>query len=162
MSFKRNRRYPGIDVIKSLAEIMEEMFRHYRRSPSGWRMLSSRDEWGHHDFFFCNPKVGLWQVKGEFRTPYEFVGAGAKVIAGRVDDRIRELMRQGSPMPFGMFSPHPKRMDSVIIAAGIGQYLEAHPRMEEFLSEKQRMLDSELRAKLEKLCRDLGMDLAYG
>lgn len=149
-------------MVKSLAEIMEEMLRCYKRSPRGWRMLSNRDEWGHQDFFFYGPKVGLWQVKGEFRTPYELVGAGAKLAAERVDDRIRELIRQGSPMPFGMLSPHPTQKDSVIIAAGVGQYLEAHPPVGEFLSEKQRRLDSELRAKLEKLRRDLGMDVAYG
>lgn len=151
--------------IKSLAEIMEEMRRHYERRPRerrGWRVLGTKDQRGYADLFFYGPKAGLWQIKGELKSPYELMGAGVRIGVRRIDDEIRELMEHGRPLPFGMISPHPKRKDTAIIASGIGRYLESSERMRTMLSSKQRELDIKLRNKLEKLRYKFGLDAAYG
>lgn len=151
--------------IKSLAEIMEEMRRRYQRSRKErqeWRMLAGTDSKGYSDLFFYGPKAGLWQIKGELKSPYELVGAGARVAARRVDDEICELMEQGHPIPFGLLSPHPKQKDRVIIASGIGRYSESTERLKELLPGGERGADLELRKKLDRLRRELGLDLGYG
>jgi len=152
-------------AVRSLAEVMEEMRRRYqkdRREREKWRMLAGGDERGYSDLFFYGPKAGLWQIKGEMKSPYELVGAGAKVVARKVDDEIRELMEQGQPMPFGLMSAHPEHKDRIIIASGVGMYQESTARLKELLPSRRRKLDAELRIKLEKLRRELGLDIAYG
>lgn len=150
---------------KSLAEIMEEMRRKYQRSRKDrqeWRMLAGTDSKGYGDLFFYGPKAGLWQIKGELKSPHELVGAGARVAARHVDDEIRELMERGRPIPFGLLSPHPKHKGRVIIASGIGRYSESTERLKELLPEKERRVDLELRKKLDRLRRELGLDIGYG
>jgi len=90
---------------------MEEMRRRYKRYPElrrKWRVLAGSDEYGFSDLFFYAPRLGIWQVKGESKSPYELVGAGAQVAARKVDDEIRELMEQGAPMPFGLILSPPQ------------------------------------------------------
>jgi hypothetical protein len=150
--------------IRSLAEIMEEMRRQYRRYPElrrKWRMLAGTDEYGFSDLFFYAPKLGIWQIKGELKSPYELVGTGAKVTARKVDDEIRTLMEKGTPMPFGFISPHPKDKDRAIIATGLGRYQEKTARLKEHLPSREREIDAELRRKIEKLRRELGLDIPY-
>lgn len=152
-------------AVRSLAEVMEEMRRRYqgdRRGREKWRVLVGGDERGYSDLFFYGPKAGLWQIKGEMKSSYELVGAGAKVVARKVDDETRELMERGQPMPFGLLSPHPEHRDRIIIASGVGMYQESTARLKELLPSRQRRLDAELRMKLEKLRRELGLDIAYG
>lgn len=151
-------------AVRSLAEIMEEMRRRYKRYPElrrKWRVLAGSDEHGFSDLFFYAPELGVWQIKGELKTPYELVGAGAQVAARKVDDEIRELMEQGTPMPFGLISPHPKLKDRAIIAAGLGRYQETTERLKEHFSSRERNVDAELRRKIEKMRRELGLDIAY-
>lgn len=143
---------------------MEEMRKRYRRYPKlrrKWRVLAGSDEYGFSDLFFYAPTLGAWQIKGELKSPYELVGAGAKVSARKVDDEIRALMEQGMPMPFGLISPHPKQKDRAIIAAGFGRYQETTKRLKEHFSSREREVDAELRRKIEKLRRELGLDIAY-
>jgi hypothetical protein len=143
---------------------MEEMRRYYKRYPEirrKWRVLAGTDEHGFSDMFFYAPKVGLWQIKGELKTPYELVGAGARVAARKIDDEIRALMEKGAPMPFGLISPHPKHKDRAIIAAGLGRYHEKTARLKEHLSSREREVDAELRRRIEKLRRELGLDIPY-
>lgn len=150
--------------VRSLAEIMEEMRRYYKRYPElrrKWRVLAGGDEYGFSDLFFYAPKVGVWQVKGELKSPYELVGTGAKVSARKIDDEIRKVMEEGMPMPFGLISPHPKLKDRAIIAAGLGRYQETTTRLKESLSSREREVDAELRRKIEKLRHELGLDTAY-
>lgn len=150
--------------VRSLAEIMEEMRKRYKSHPKlrrKWRVLAGGDEYGFSDLFFYAPKLGVWQVKGELKSPHELVGAGARISARKVDDEIRELMEQGVPMPFGLVSPHPKLADRAIIAAGLGRYQESTEHLKELFSSKERKLDSELRRKVKKLRSELGLDLAY-
>lgn len=150
--------------VRSLAEIMEEMRTRYKSHPKlrrKWRVLVGGDEYGFSDLFFYAPQLGVWQIKGELKTPYEMVGAGARVAARKVDDEIRELMEQGTPMPFGLISPHPEHKDRAIIAAGLGRYQKTTDRLKEHLSYRERKVDSELRRKIEKLRRELGLDIPY-
>jgi hypothetical protein len=150
--------------VRSLAEIMEEMRRRYRRYPElrrKWRVLAGRDEYGFSDLYFYAPKIGLWQIKGELKSPYELVGAGAKVPARRIDDEIRRAMEEGIPMPFGLISPHPRLKDRAIIAAGLGRYQEMTKRLRENFSSRGQKIDAELRRKIEKLRHELGLDTAY-
>jgi hypothetical protein len=148
--------------VRSLAEIMEEMRKRYQRSKRGWRMLAGSDSRGYSDMFFYGPKAGLWQIKGELKSPYELVGTGAKIVARRVDDKIRELMERGRPVPFGLLSPHPERKDRVIIAGGVGAYSESLEELKRALAGEGRRVDRELRLKLEELRRKLGLDVGYG
>jgi hypothetical protein len=151
-------------TVRSLAEIMEEMRRRYKRYPElrrKWRVLAGSDEYGFSDLFFYAPELGVWQVKGELKSPYELVGAGARVAARKVDDEIRELMEQGAPMPFGLISPHPKLKDRAIIAAGLGRYQETTKRLKEHFPSHAREVDAELRRKIEKKRRELGLDIPY-
>lgn len=150
--------------VRSLAEIMEEMRRYYKRYPElrrKWRMLAGGDEYGFSDMFFYAPKVGVWQVKGELRSPYELVGAGAKIHARKIDDEIRKLMEEGTPVPFGLISPHPKMKDRAIIAAGLGRYQETTARLKEIFSSRELEVDAELRRRIKKLRQELGLDTAY-
>ncbi len=143
---------------------MEEMRKRYRQYPKlrkKWRVLAGGDEYGYSDLFFYGPGVGVWQVKGELKSPYEMVGAGARVAARKVDDEIRELMEQGLPMPFGLISPHPKFKDRAIVAAGVGRYQESTERLRGLLPGRQRKVDLELKQKLDEIHRKLGLDAAY-
>jgi hypothetical protein len=150
--------------VRSLAEIMEEMRRYYKRYPElrrKWRVLAGGDEYGFSDLFFYAPKIGVWQVKGELKSPYELVGAGAKVSARKIDDEIRKVMEEGMSMPFGLISPHPKLKDRAIIAAGLGRYQDTTTRLKENFSSREREVDAELRRRIEKLQHELGLDTAY-
>jgi hypothetical protein len=150
--------------VRSLAEVMEEMLRRYKRYPElrrKWRVMAGGDEYGFSDLFFYAPNVGVWQIKGELKSPYELVGAGAQVSARKIDDEIRKLMEDGIPMPFGLISPHPKLKDRAIITAGLGRYQETTTRLKENFSNRGREIDAELRKKIEKLRRELDLDRAY-
>lgn len=150
--------------VRSLAEIMEEMRKCYKQHPKlqkKWQVLAGGDEYGYSDLFFYGPGVGVWQIKGELKSPYEMVGAGARVAARKVDDEIRDLMGQGLPMPFGLISPHPQFKDRAIIAAGIGRHQESTERLRGLLPGRQRKVDLELKRKLDELRRKFELDVAY-
>ena len=150
--------------VRPLAEIMEEMRKHYQRYPKlrdRWKVLAGGDEYGYNDIFFYAPDAGLWQIKGELKSPYEMVGAGARVTARKIDDEIREVMEQGMPIPFGFISPHPELKDRVIIAAGVGRHQDSTERLKGLLPGGQRKVEGELRQKLNELRRKLGLDVGY-
>jgi len=150
--------------VRSLAEIMEEMRKRYVRYPklrSGWRVLGGRDDYGFNDLFFYGPGIGIWQIKSEQASPYQLVGAGARVAARKIDDEIRDLMEVGMPMPFGLMSPHPSLKDRAIIAAGLGRYQERTENLLEHFSSRERRVDAELRKRAEEIRRKLGLDIPY-
>lgn len=150
--------------VRSLAKIMEEMRKRYRQYPKlqkKWRVLAGADDYGYRDLFFYGPDVGIWQIKGDLKSPYEMVGAGARVAARKVDDEIRGLMEQGLPMPFGLISPHPEFRDRAIVAAGMGRYQESTEHLRGLLPGRQRKVDLELKQKLDEIRRKFGLDAAY-
>lgn len=150
--------------VRSISETMDEIFRNYRRHPKlrkDWRVLAGSDDYGYSDLFFYGPGVGIWQVKGEMKNPYELVGAGAKLHARKIDDDIREIMEQGMPMPFGLVSPHPKIKDRAIIAAGVGRYQESMDNLRETLPGKHRGTERGLKQRLDEIRKKSGLDAAY-
>jgi len=151
-------------AVRSLAEIMEEMRRSYWAHPKlrrKWRVLAGRDDHGFSDMFFYAPRIGIWQVKGEFKSPYELVGAGERFPARRIDDEIRELMERGMPMPFGLVSLHPGLKDRAIVAAGLGSYQENMEGLRDILPPRVQKVDLQLREKLRKMREELGLDKPY-
>ena len=150
--------------MRPVAEIMEEMRRAYKRDrrKREWRVLEGMDSRGHHDLFFYSPSSGLWQIKAELKSPHEFLGVGTKLVRRKVDERVKEVVEEGRPVPFGLMSIHPERRDRLIIAAGVGKHSESTDRLKELLSSRQRDLDVKLRRELERLCRREGLDIAYG
>ncbi len=163
--FQTSRCDTGDNVdVSSLSKIMEEMRKRYRQFPklqNKWRVLTGGDDYGYRDLFFYGPDVGIWQIKGELKSPYEMVGAGARVAARKVDDEIRELMEEGLPMPFGLISSHPKFRNRAIVAAGMGRYQESTEHLRGLLPGKQRKIDIELKLKLDELRRKLDLGAAY-
>lgn len=150
--------------VRSISETMDEMFKYYRKHPKlqrDWRVLAGTDDYGYSDLFFYGPGVGIWQVKGEMKNPYEFVGAGARLHARKIDDEIRKIMEQGMPMPFGLISPHPRHKDRAIIAAGVGRYQESMDKLRETLPSKYRDTERDLKRKLDEIRKRSGLDAAY-
>jgi hypothetical protein len=149
--------------ILSIAETMEDLRKNYRRHPrlrSEWRVMVGKDDHGLSDLYFFAPKIGLWQIKGDLRTPYELVGKGAKIPIKKIDDEIMRRMMAGIPVPFGLLSPHPKYKDRAIVASGISSYLEETLPVKEHLP-KARKVDENLRVEVEKLIRRLELDKPY-
>lgn len=150
--------------VRSVSEIMAEMLSRYKQRPSlqeKWRFLAGLDEHGYSDFFVYGPSFGIWQIKGELKNPYELFGAGAKVAPRRIDDDIRDALEQGSPMPFGFLSPHPRLSDRAIIAAGVGRYQESTEELKSALPSRHNLAERELRRKLDEIRRKHGIDAAY-
>jgi hypothetical protein len=150
--------------VRPAAEIMEEMYRKYKRYPklrSQWRVLGGSDEHGYADLYFYGGDLGLWQIKGETKSPYELVGAGARIAPKHIDDEIRKAIVHGSPMPFGLVSPHPKRKDGVIVASGIGKYQKSMEELKSYLPAHDKT-DLKLKRELDKIREKLGLDIPYG
>lgn len=147
----------------SIAEIMEELRKAYQRHPklrSKWRVMMGRDDHGLSDVYFLAPSLGLWQIKGDLKSPYELVGKGAKIPAKKIDDEIVSRMMGGIPVPFGLISPHPRYRDRAIIASGISDYREETKFIKEQFPQAERV-DENLRIEVEKLVRKLELDKPY-
>jgi len=150
--------------VRPISEVMEEMLRRYRQKPNlqdKWRFLAGCDDHGYSDFFVYGPSFGIWQIKGELRNPYELIGAGTKVAPRKIDDEIREILEQGTPMPFGFLSPHPRMRDRVIVASGIGRYQNTMDELRSVLPGRHHFAERELRRRLDELRRKFGLDAAY-
>ncbi|MEM3401791.1 MAG: hypothetical protein QW179_02810 [Candidatus Hadarchaeales archaeon] len=150
--------------ILSLAEVMEEMRKLYQKHPnlrSKWRAVIGRDDYGFDEFYFFAPGIGLWEIKGERKSPYEIVGKGARIPARRIDDEIIAKMMGGIPVPFGLMAPHPKHKDRAILAAGVSSYREETEPLKEHFPKSMRKADEKLRSEVEKLRRLLELDKPY-
>ncbi len=150
--------------VRPISEIMAEMLSSYKRRPKlreKWRVLAGLDEHGYSDFFVYGPGVGIWQIKGELKNPYELVGAGSRVVPRKVDDEIISVLEQGAPMPFGMISPHPKVKNRAIVTSGVGRYQESTEELKSMLPGKHHKSERELRQKLDELRMKFGIDAAY-
>ncbi|MFN4132920.1 MAG: hypothetical protein ACK4GQ_00905, partial [Candidatus Hadarchaeales archaeon] len=128
---------------------------------SSWRAVIGRDDYGFDELYFFAPKIGLWQIKGERKSPYELVGKGAKIPVRKIDDEIMARMMGGVPVPFGLLAPHPKHKDRAILAAGISNYREETEPLKEHFPKAMRDIDETLRSEVEKLRRLLELDKPY-
>lgn len=151
---------------KSISEIMAKMKRAYDDFPDHqdeWRVFGSKDKRGRKDLFFYNPEAGLWQLKGDHKSPYEFLGVGERTKPRNLDEEIGEVMeREGKPLPFELATSHPKRKDIAVIAGGIGRYSRTGDPLREIMSDGQEKLDRKLRRKVDSLIRKHGLDKEYG
>ena len=143
--------------IKSAEEIIAEIKECYDQEPTGWKMLRGRDRAGHYDTYILNRK-SLWQLKTEFRNPYQPAGVGIKIMDDP-DDTIDILMREGEQLPFSEIYPQPASRP--IYTMGIGRYSpRATNKLRSIISSKQDELERNLSESLdvflhrEGICKD--------
>ncbi len=143
--------------IKSVEEIITEIKILYDQNPLGWKMLRGRDRMGHYDTYIRNQN-DLWQLKTEFKSPYEPKGIGIK-IADPPRKEMEFLMEKGDPLPFGeIYSQH---KNPPIFTMGIGRYSpKATQKLKSIISSKQEDLEANLSENLnrflhrEGICKD--------
>ncbi|WXG41991.1 MAG: hypothetical protein WED07_14715 [Candidatus Freyarchaeum deiterrae] len=138
---------------KSIDEIMIELKKQYDRSKHKelWRVLTGRNPKDNYDTFITTDK-DVWQIKSEFVGSGQAVGVGSNVR--RIDDEIRRVVNQGTPVPFGMLIP--QNRDLAIILAGIQNYSsESVDKLaRHHVSDKQPELEEKLDEELEKLLQN--------
>jgi hypothetical protein len=146
--------------VKSIDEIMSELKKQYDRSQHQelWRVLTGRNSKDTYDTFITTDK-NLWQIKSEFIAPGQAVGVGSNVR--RIDDEIRKVVNQGTPVPFGMLVPQTREI--AIILAGIQNYSsESVDKLaRHHFSDKQSELDEKLNEELEKLLQNPDLRKEY-
>jgi hypothetical protein len=134
--------------IKSVEEIIAEIKVCYDRNPLDWKMLRGRDSKGHYNTYIMN-KNSLWQMKTEFKSPYEPKGVGIK-IKDKLDPEIEVLIEEGDALPFGEI--YRQEEANPIFAMGIGRYSKAAAsELKSILSSKNEELEQNLCLSLDKL-----------
>ena len=114
-----------------------------------WRALSGRNHvTGEYDTFVFSDE-SVYQIRAAEVSPKNMVGVGCDV--GPVTPDLAELAMQGSPVPLGLVSR--SQQASAIIMFGMQQYSSdvSHLLKEEYFSSKQDRLESDLRARLDRL-----------
>jgi len=144
--------------IKSVEEIIAEIKYCYDQNPLGWKMLRGRDRMGHYDTYIMNSK-SLWQMKTEFKNPYQPKGVGIKIM-DNPDKEINFLMEKGDALPFSeiyqLQSHHP------IFALGVGRYSQkASDKLKGIISSKQEELEKNLSESLNKFLHKEGICKDY-
>nr|MDO8080978.1 hypothetical protein [Candidatus Freyarchaeota archaeon] len=145
---------------KSIDEIMAELKKQYDKSQHKelWRVLTGRNPKDNYDTFITTDK-DMWQIKSEFVGPGQAVGVGSNVR--RIDDEIRSVVNQGTPVPFGMLVPQTREI--AIILAGIQNYSsESVDKLaRHHVSDKQSELEEKLDEELEKLMQNPDLKKEY-
>ncbi|UCG70702.1 MAG: hypothetical protein JSV09_06720 [Thermoplasmata archaeon] len=143
--------------IKTAEEIIAEIKISFDQNPLGWKMLRGRDRAGHYDTYILNQK-SLWQLKTEFKSPYQPKGVGAKIMDNPFEE-IDLLMEVGSALPFSEI--YPQQKSHPIFAMGIGRYSpSASEKLKGLISTKQEDLERNLSESLDKflhregICKD--------
>jgi hypothetical protein len=144
--------------VKSVEEIIAEIKISYDQDPTGWKMLRGRDCEGHYDTYIMNQK-SLWQLKTEFKNPYQPVGIGSRIM----DDPGKEidiLMAKGEFLPFSEIYPQEKSVP--IFAMGIGRYSpKTTSILKSIISTKQDDLEKKLSDSLDKFLHREGLYKEY-
>ncbi len=137
---------------KSIAALMGNLKKSYDKSKekSGWCVLNGMNR-EYHDTFIAGDN-NLWQIKSEEVKPGEFVAVGMKVSSR--DDEITNIMKNGSPVPFGTMTPCDRKIS--IIMAGIQTYSSDSSNLlcREYLSGKQAALEQKLKQQVEIMMDD--------
>jgi hypothetical protein len=143
--------------IKSVEEIIAEIKLYYDRDPLGWKMLRGRDNKGHYNTYIMN-RNSLWQMKTEYKSPFEPKGVGTKIM-DKLDLEIEMLMQEGDALPFGEIYQQEKA--NPIFAMGIGKYSKAAAtELKNIISSKNEELEQNLSLSLDKflhregICKD--------
>jgi hypothetical protein len=144
--------------VKPAERIMEEIKKVYDRNQNDWKVLRARDKLGHYDTYISH-KGYLWQLKTEFKAPYQPIGVGSR-ISRRIDDEIESILSKGDVMAFGEIY---RSLDRAIIALGLGHSSQkAANQMKKIISSKQENLERELTSSLRKLLHKEGICKEYG
>ncbi len=144
--------------IKSVEEIIADIKVCYDQDPLGWKMLRGRDNKGHYNTYIANKK-SLWQMKTEFKSPYQPKGVGIKIL-DKPDSEIEILMEEGDALPFGEIYQQGKT--NPIFAMGIGRYSKAAANeLKSIISSKNDELERNLSLSLEKLLHREGICKDY-
>lgn len=146
--------------VKPIDEVIGELKRQYDKSRHKelWRVLTGRNTKDNYDMFITTDK-NLWQIKSEFISFGQAVGVGSNVR--RIDDEIRNVINQGTPVPFGMLVPQTTEL--AIILAGIQNYSsESVDKLaRHYVSDKQPELEEKLNEELEKLMQNPELKKEY-
>ena len=144
--------------IKSVEEIIAEVKLNYDRDPLNWKMLRGRDRLGHYDTYIMNRK-SLWQLKTEFKNPYQPTGVGVKIMDNPTEE-IEFLMEKGEALPFSEVYHQPA--SHPIFAMGIGRFSPpAADTLKGIISSKQDELERNLSESLDKLLHREGICKDY-
>lgn len=144
--------------IRSAEEIIAEIKISYDQNPMGWKMLRGRDRMGHYDTYISNQK-SLWQMKTEFKNPYQPVGVGKKIMDNHLEE-IDLLMEVGSALPFSEI--YPQQKSHPIFAMGIGKYSpKATNKLKDIISSKQKELERDLTESLDRFLHREGIYKDY-
>jgi hypothetical protein len=141
----------GIKSSDEITRILKEKW-DKSKDKKEWGVLAGRNPKGRYDMFVSSPER-IWQLKIEQTGDNEAIGFGLEV--GKIDDELKELMRVGAPVPFGLISPQ-KKPDLAIIMAGVQQYSSdsTYTLCKEYISEKQAKLDDKLDREIERISSD--------
>lgn len=144
--------------IRPVEEIIAEVKLNFDRDPMNWKMLRGRDRLGHYDTYIMNKK-SLWQLKTEFKNPYQPTGVGTKIMDNPTEE-IEFLMEKGEALPFSEIYPQP--MSNPIFAMGIGRFSPpAADTLKGIISSKQDELEKNLSVGLDKLLHREGLCKDY-
>jgi hypothetical protein len=144
--------------IKSVERIIAEIKECYDQEPLGWRMLRGRDTAGHYDTYIMNKK-SLWQLKTEFKNPYQPAGVGIK-IPDNPNEEMEVLMKEGDALPFSEI--YPQRRSHPIFAMGIGRYSpKATTKLKTIISSKHEELERNLSESLDRFLHREGLLKEY-
>ena len=144
--------------IKSVERIIAEIKERYDQEPVGWKLLRGRDTAGHYDTYIMNNK-SLWQLKTEFKSPYQPAGVGIKIL-DNPDEEMDILMREGDILPFSEI--YPQRKSHPIFAMGIGRYSpKATNKLKSIISSKNEELERNLSKSLNKFLHREGLLKEY-
>ncbi|MBA5942571.1 MAG: hypothetical protein H0M93_04535 [Methanophagales archaeon] len=140
----------GIESSAEITRIVKEKW-DKSKDKADWRVLSGRNYKGRYDMFISSPER-IWQLKVEQTGSNEATGFGMEV--GKIDDEIRELMKIGAPVPFGLISS--QKDDLAIIMAGIQQYSSdtTHTFCTDYVSDAQAKLDEKLDREIARMSSD--------
>lgn len=144
--------------IRPVEEIISEIRESYEREPLGWKLLRGRDNLGHTDTYIMHKKA-LWQMKCEFKSPFQPKGVGIR-IQDKPSNEIEFLMEHGSALPFGEIYPQGDSLP--ILAMGIGRYSpKAASELKGLISSKQENLERNLTESLNRLLHREGIYKEY-
>ncbi len=144
--------------IRSVEEIIAEIKLKYDSNPYNWKMLRGRDRAGHYDTYVMNEKT-LWQMKTEFRNPYQPTGVGVRVKDPPIEE-VEFLMEKGAALPFS--EVYPQTQSNPIFAMGVGRFSPpAANTLKGIISSRQEELEKNLSESLDKLLHREGICKDY-
>lgn len=139
-------------AIKNITTLMRNLKESYDKSKdkSGWHVLQGMNH-EYYDSFIAGDNK-LWQIKSLEVSPGEMLAAGVEV--SRCDEDLENIMKNGSPVPFGTVTPLNRKLS--IIMAGMQTYSSDSSNLlcKEYLSSKQASLEQKLKDQVDRMMDD--------